>query len=388
VRFLRQPPAWSPLTLGALLAGFRAAWLTDGHATRRALDAALRDAYRPRELHLTDSGTSALRLALQAAQAMTNAPIALPAFSCYDVATAADGAGTPFLLYDLDPATLSPDLASLRRAFESGARTVVVAHLYGVPADLGAVQALGAEFGAIVIEDAAQGSGCEWKGRPAGAHGALGVLSFGRGKGVTGGKGGALLVNDTSLQASVAAAWEAGTGIRMPRGSLRDYLVLKAQWLFGRPSLYWIPASLPFLGLGETRYRPPQRVGGISSLATGVLSRTLPRVPAEVAVRRGNAARLRAQVVGVSHVTPAPEWDSGWLRFPVVLQDTATRVLRAYHVRSGVMRGYPQALAELPGFGNRRLNLAAEFPGARRLAERLVTLPTHRFVRSAKVPAF
>ncbi len=33
-------------------------------------------------------------------------------------------------------------------------------------------------------------------GRPAGAHGALGVLSFGRGKGVTGGKGGALLVND------------------------------------------------------------------------------------------------------------------------------------------------------------------------------------------------
>ncbi len=48
--------------------------------------------------------------------------------------------------------------------FEAGARSVVVAHLYGVPADLAAVQALAAEFGAILIEDAAQGSGCEWRG--------------------------------------------------------------------------------------------------------------------------------------------------------------------------------------------------------------------------------
>ena len=164
-----------------------------------------------------------MTLALEVAAAVTHAPVALPAYCCYDVATAADGAGVAFHLYDLEPETLSPDLASLRRSFDAGARSVVVAHLYGVPADLAAVRALAAEFGAIVIEDAAQGSGCEWRGRPAGAHGALGVLSFGRGKGVTGGKGGALLVNEPSLQAAAAAAWEASTGIRTPRGSLRDY---------------------------------------------------------------------------------------------------------------------------------------------------------------------
>jgi perosamine synthetase len=365
------------------MSGFRAAWLTGGSGARQALDAALRQAYSPRELYLTDSGTSALRLALQAAQAVTNAPVALPAYSCYDVATAADGAGTPFLLYDLDPATLSPDLGSLRGVLEAGARCVVVAHLYGVPADLGAVEALAAEFGALVIEDAAQGSGCEWKGKPAGAHGALGVLSFGRGKGVTGGRGGALLVNDTSLEAAVSAAWQASTGIRTPRGSIRDFLVLKAQWLFGRPSLYWIPASLPFLGLGETTYKAPHPAGGISTLAAGVLTRTLPLVSAEVPLRLGNAARLGAAVTGVGHVRPASGWESGWLRYPVVLQRTATDVLTDYHAGFGVMRGYPQSLSDLEGFGARRLNAADWFPGARMLAERLVTIPTHRFVRSA-----
>jgi perosamine synthetase len=388
VTLRRQLPAWSPLTLGAVLSGFRAAWLGEGPRARQRVDQALRSAYAPRQLYLTDSGTSALTLALRVAGAATNAPVALPAFCCYDVATAADGAGIPFVLYDLDPETLSPELASLRRAFEAGAQTVVVAHLYGVPVDLAAVQALASEFGALIIEDAAQGSGCEWQGKPAGAHGALGVLSFGRGKGVTGGKGGALLVNDAGLLAQASAAWEAAKGSREPHGSFRDYLLLKAQWLFGRPSLYWIPASLPFLGLGETIYHLPHPVGGLSGLAAGVLARTLPLVPGEVEIRRANVLRLRGELSGVDHVRPAAEWACGWLRMPIVLQRTAEATLTSYHVAAGVMRGYPTSLADLEGFGTRRLNGAEAFPGARGLAERLATVPTHRFVRGAKLPAF
>ena len=384
----RQPPAWSPLSFGALLSGCRAAWLTDGRTTRLALDAALREAYAPAELYLADSGTSALMLALQVAHATTHSPVALPAYCCFDVATAADGAGVPFFLYDIEPGTLSPEPGSLRRALEAGARSVVVAHLYGVPVDLARVQALAAEFGALVIEDAAQASGCEWRGRPAGAHGALGVLSFGRGKGVTGGKGGALLVNDEGLRAAAAAATGSATGPKEPRGSFRDLLLLGAQWLFGRPSLYWIPASLPFLGLGETIYHAPHPVDGITTLAAGVLARTSRLVPAEVTRRRANASRLSKSATGKGSLTPPPEWNAGWLRFPVVLQRTAAGVLTNYHAGVGVMRGYPKSLADLEGFGIRRLNSAEELPGARLLAERLVTLPTHRFVRGAKVPAF
>ena len=380
-----MPPAWSPITLGAILSGFRAAWLTDGTTARRQLDEVLRRMYAPQQLYLTNSGTSALTLALKVVDAVTHAPVALPAYCCYDIATAADGAGVAFHLYDLEPDTLSPDIASLRRAFEEGARSVVVAHLFGVPADLAAVQALASEFGALVIEDAAQGSGCEWKGKPAGAHGPLGILSFGRGKGVTGGRGGALLVNDKGLLEAARDAWNASAGPRAPRGSFKDLLLLKAQWLFGRPSLYWIPAALPFLGLGETTYHFPKPTGGISTLAAAVLLRTIPLVPGEVARRRAIAEGIAAHL-GRRQLPPG--WKAGWLRYPNVLQDTAEPALLAYYVRLGVMRGYPLALADLRGFGVRRINRQAEFSGSRRLAERLVTVPTHRFVRSATDPVF
>ncbi len=388
MRFFRQPPVWSPLTFRALLAGFRAAWLGNAARARQALRQSLMTAYAPKALYLADSGTSALTIALRAVHAVSRAPVALPAYCCYDIATAADGAEVPFLLYDVDPATLSPDAASLRRVLEAGARTVVVAHLCGLPVDLSAVRLLASEFGAILVEDAAQGSGCFAQGKPAGAHGALGVLSFGRGKGVTGGKGGALLVNDEGLANAVAVAWEARAGARAPRGTLKDYVVLKIQWLFGRPWLYWIPASLPFLGLGETTYRKPQPVGDLTSLAAGILVRTIPLVPDEVRIRWMNARRIATGIAPTLLIVPPADWEAGWLRFPIVLQRTAAEQLSSYHVDAGVMRSYPKALADLEGFGMRRLNTAEEFPGARRLAERLVTLPTHRFVRGAKIPAF
>lgn len=384
----RHPPAWSPLTLGAILGGAAEAWLGGGARAREELARTLRTSHAPLEVFLTDSGTSALVLALQAAHAHSMAPVALPAYGCYDIATAADGAGVPFFLYDLDPRTLSPDLASLREGLRGGARTVLVAHLYGVPADLEAVQAVAGEFGALLIEDAAQGSGCSWKGRPAGAHGALGILSFGRGKGVTGGKGGALLVNDSALLGPAAAAWASRGGTGELRGSPADLALLVAQWLFGRPWLYWLPASLSFLGLGETHYRQPRPAGGISALAAGVVNHILPLVPREVEVRRIHALQILALEASLSHILPPATWDVGWLRLPIVLQHTASGRLMPYHAELGITRGYPKSLADLAEFGSRALNGSAAFPGSRRLAEQLVTMPTHRFVRIARTPVF
>ena len=385
----RLPPVWSPLTLTAVFGGVRAGWLGSGRRARQEVERLLRAAYGPDALFLTDSGTSALTLAITAARSVSPTPIALPAYCCYDVATAAIGADAPFFLYDLDPGTLSPDLASLRLALEGGAGTVVVAHLYGVPMDFAAVEALAAEFGALIVEDAAQASGCSWKGKPAGSHGAMGVLSFGRGKGITGGGGGALLINDRRFARSADPSQVASRGHHAPaRGSLGEVIRLAAQWALGRPSLYRIPASLPFLGLGTTPYRAPHPTGGLSPVAAGVLAHTLDYASAEVGLRRANAARLRNEIRGVAHIQVPDGWEAGWLRLPVVLPRTAGGVLTRHHAALGVMPGYPVALPDLPGFGERRLNRERKFAGARLLAERLVTIPTHRFVRSATVPVF
>src|SRR6266545_7201880 len=192
-------PAHSPLSMAALLAGARAAAARNGGSARAEEHVVelLKERYSAMAVLLTESGTAALTAALRGAlRDRPGAAVALPAYACYDLATAADGAGVSVFLYDVDPHTLAPDLAQLRAALNQGAAAVVVVHLYGYPVDLAQVSAVAAETGAVVIEDAAQAAGAVVKDRPAGTQGSLTVLSFGRGKGLTGGSGGALLAND------------------------------------------------------------------------------------------------------------------------------------------------------------------------------------------------
>ena len=69
-------------------------------------------------------GTTALTLALIGVLQDRPGAIALPAYGCYDLATAADGANAAVILYDLDPRTLAPDLAQLHDVLRQGAAAV------------------------------------------------------------------------------------------------------------------------------------------------------------------------------------------------------------------------------------------------------------------------
>jgi len=382
VSWRRQLPAYSPLPLRAVGAG--AAGLVAGAAAARVRVAEeLRRSYGGAEVVLTDSGTSALTCAIRGSAAgRPDAPVALPAYACYDVATAADGAGFPVLLYDVDPATLAPDLASLGRALGGGVRAVVLVHLYGVPVDPEPVRAAARAAGAVLIEDAAQGAGASFGGRPLGSFGDLAVLSFGRGKGNTGGRGGALLANGERGRALLAGS---GTADLVPGGGLKELVQLKAQWLLGRPSLYALPSALPFLRLGETVYHAPTPAGAMSAVAARALAVTLPLGEAEAEIRRANAGRLLARRgPGVTPVRVPAGGVAGYLRLPFVAGDAARAAGASSGARAlGIMPGYPQALCDLPGFAARVVNRRDPFAGARTLAERLVTLPTHGLLSDA-----
>ena len=380
----RQLPAYSPLSLRAVLAGLRGLW-SGGEEERRALVAMLEGHFGAQAVLLTDSGTGALSLAIRACLAGTpGAAVALPAYSCYDIATAADGAGAPVLLYDLDPSTLAPDLGSLRRALEHGARAVVLAHLFGVPAEPEPVRAAAAAAGAWVIEDAAQGAGASVGGRPLGSFGDLVVLSFGRGKGSTSGRGGALLAHGQPGADLLARARE--RLLPATRG-LKEAVQLTAQWLLGRPSLYAIPASLPFMRLGETVYHSPSPVRAMSAVAERTLEATWPLGASEAKARKMHAARLLAQAgsgLAPMHVPAGSE--AGYLRLPFVATPAARAQLESRRARAlGIMPGYPSALCDLRGFGERVLDGGEGFPGARSLAARLVTLPVHSLLADSEV---
>jgi perosamine synthetase len=371
----RLPPVHSPLTARAIFDGAAALWGLGGVATaaEHAVVAHLRAAFAPRDLLRTDSGTTALTLALTSlARRHPGRPVALPAYCCYDLATAADGARVPVVLYDLDPATLGPDERSLRHALAAGAAGVVIVHLYGVPVDVDAVTAIAQEHGAEVIDDAAQGVGATYHGKPVGAFGSFGVLSFGRGKGLTGSGGGALLGND-----AIGAGELRVLAAELPpgrRGGAAALIAAKAQWLLARPAWYGLPSRLPFLHLGETIYRSPARPARASAVNAAILAATWPLAAAESATRRRHADRLLASLSGSrqSWAVRVPAGGvAGYLRLPLV---PAERRLSA---KLGILPGYPKALIDLEGFGARTLTPEAPYSGARLLADRLCTLPTH-----------
>jgi hypothetical protein len=348
-----------------------------GDTARERVAAALRAHFGAHEVLLTDSGTGALTLAIRACLAdAPGAAVALPAYCCYDLATAADGAGVPVVLYDVDAATLAPDLASLARALARGARAVVLVHLYGIPVDPEPVRALCTEASAWLIEDAAQGAGASLRERPLGAFGDLAVLSFGRGKGNTAGRGGALLARDARAAALLGAVRR---DVLPPRRGFKELVQLKMQWLLGRPWLYAIPSALPFLRLGETVYHAPSPVRGLSGVAACTLAVTWPLGRAEAAARWAHAARLMAaRSGGFAPIAVPREGEAGYLRLPFVASPAARGAAGTPAARAmGVMPGYPMALCDLPGFGERVVNRTDGFPGARLLAERLITFPVH-----------
>ncbi len=154
----RQLPAWSPVTLRALAAGATAASGDGRH--RATLAVRLRAEYAAHAAQLTDSGTTALALAMLATAPEGMRPkVAMPAWACPDLMTAADTVDAEVVLYDLDPATLAPAASSFADALTLRPTSVVVAHWFGIPVSLEPMGVAIRAAGAMLIEDAAQGVG-------------------------------------------------------------------------------------------------------------------------------------------------------------------------------------------------------------------------------------
>jgi perosamine synthetase len=383
VTWRRQLPAWSPVTARALVAGASAP--RGGGRHTRLLADRVRTEYGAPAVELARSGTAALALAMLAASEGARPRVAMPAWGCYDLMTAADIVDAEVVLYDLDPATLAPARASFAGALGLRPTSVVVAHWFGLPISLTPLLALAHEAGALLIEDAAQGLGGMIGLRPLGSTGDFGILSFGRGKGRTGGCGGALLANTATAVGRLERVAHAVAPARGGRGGL---IALAAQWAIGRPWLYAIPSSIPSLRLGETVYHPPTTISAMPEWAAAVVGAIWLRSALESAERRVAAARW-AEVVahsgGVKAYSEPAGTVAGWLRFPVRV--TGSSALVGQDARNlGIMPAYPGILADLPVAPGRLAGPGA-YPGATELGSSLRTLPTHSLVGPRDVAA-
>jgi dTDP-4-amino-4,6-dideoxygalactose transaminase len=147
-----------------------------------------------------NSGTSALHLALLAAGVGPgDEVITVP---CTFVATVAAVlyTGARPVLVDVDPATYTMDPAQIEKVITPKTKALLPVHLYGNAASMDPIIAIARRHGVVVIEDAAQAHGAEYKGRRCGSMGDLGCFSFYPGKNLGAyGEGGLVTTRDPEL---------------------------------------------------------------------------------------------------------------------------------------------------------------------------------------------
>jgi dTDP-4-amino-4,6-dideoxygalactose transaminase/acetyltransferase-like isoleucine patch superfamily enzyme len=125
-----------------------------------------------------NSGASALHLALLAAGVDPGDEVITVPFTFVATVAAIQYVGARPVLVDIDPTTYTMDVERLAAAITPRTKAIIPVHLYGQPADMDPILDIARRHGVVVIEDAAQAHGAQYKGRRAGSIGQLGCFSF------------------------------------------------------------------------------------------------------------------------------------------------------------------------------------------------------------------
>ncbi len=150
------------------------------------------------------SGTAGLHLALILAGVKPGDRVICPSLTFIGTTNPVFYCGAELILIDSerDSWNMSPTLleAALSQCRAEGkpAKAVISVNLYGQSADMNAIQELCTQFGAKLIEDAAESLGADYNGRKSGTFGDFSVLSFNGNKIITTSGGGMLLSRDQS----------------------------------------------------------------------------------------------------------------------------------------------------------------------------------------------
>lgn len=153
----------------------------------------------------TANGTDGIELLLRALDIRSGAAVLLPAHAPSAVAAGVRRAGAEPVFADIDrnTFTLCPESAAKVLKQQQGrVKAVFAIHLYGHPADLGALQELAQSHGAALLEDASQSHAALWQGRMTGTLGRASVFSFYPTKNLAAlGDAGAVATDDAPLAA-------------------------------------------------------------------------------------------------------------------------------------------------------------------------------------------
>lgn len=145
------------------------------------------------------NGTVSLHLALHALGIGPEDEVIVPALTFVATANAVVYTGATPVFADVDPVTWNISIDEIERLITPKTKAIIPVHLYGHPAEMDEINAIAAQHGLYVVEDAAQSHGARYKGKRTGGLGHIGSFSMMANKIVTTGEGGMVTTNDPEL---------------------------------------------------------------------------------------------------------------------------------------------------------------------------------------------
>jgi dTDP-4-amino-4,6-dideoxygalactose transaminase len=297
-----------------------------------------------------NSGTSALHLALLAAGIQPGDEVITVPFTFYATVAAIGYVRATPVYVDIDPSTFNIDPAKIEAAITERTRAILLVHLYGQCADMDPILEIARRHRLVVIEDAAQAHGAEYRGRRAGSIGDIGCFSFYPTKNLgAAGEGGMLTTNNPEYARTAA---------------------LLRSW--GE----------------EQRYRP--RLKGFNyrlpSIQAAILRVKLRRLEPWTEARRDRAARYDGLLEHSGVTRPQAMADGRHVYCLYTIRaadrDGLQKGLEAAGIQTAVH--YPLPIHLMPAYADPRYK-AGDFPVAEACAKTVLSLPLHSHLSELQV---
>jgi perosamine synthetase len=147
-----------------------------------------------------NSGTSGLHLGLLSSGIKAGDEVIVPSFTFAATANSVALTGATPVFADIDADSFCLSARAVEAAVTDRTVGILPVHLYGHPADMGAIMALAARLDLQVFEDAAQAHGASLGGTPVGSFGSFGMFSLYPTKNMTSGEGGMVSVANEGIE--------------------------------------------------------------------------------------------------------------------------------------------------------------------------------------------
>jgi len=169
------------------------------------------------------NGTAALEIALRAMNIGKGDEVIVPAYTFIATASACILVGADPVFVDIDPNTYNIDPKQIEQAITTKTKAIIAVHIGGCPANMDEIMRIARKYNLLVIEDAAQAHGAEWRGKKVGSIGDMASFSFQASKNINAGEGGIVTTNNKKF---ADMAWSLMNVGRVKEGGWYDHPIL------------------------------------------------------------------------------------------------------------------------------------------------------------------